>query len=337
IIEGKEGVVLGGQPYGGIWNHTWLDRQVKLIGRVPVGDEIYEVEFDALIPERAIHSCHKDVDAMKVPDAFKHELFKAVMGYDSKQAFVAELRELGLSENDLQVGSWYFVPRTGPLLLAEKKIVSYGHDDRGPTFCGVTAGLASSIDTRTFPAIVYGCNREEIGSTGGDGALSPFIDMAVDTLLKLEGVPERDISAALQRRVYWNSVMFSGDVDIAITTSDEPYQDENYGAHMNRGVVVVKSNGSATQSMGHRASDMMARFTTDLLNDAGVMYQMAELPSKPQQGGGGTIARHFGERGIDTIDIGPPVGNMHGQEPYLHIGDLAMAEEADAALINRKK
>ncbi|MFH1505766.1 MAG: hypothetical protein ABIE94_02145, partial [archaeon] len=46
IIEGKEGVVLGGQPYGGIWNHTWLDRQVKLIGRVPVGDEIYEVEFD---------------------------------------------------------------------------------------------------------------------------------------------------------------------------------------------------------------------------------------------------------------------------------------------------
>ena len=50
-----------------------------------------------------------------------------------------------------------------------------------------------------------------------------------------------------------------------------------------------------------------------ILDQAGVIWQMAEL-GKVDEGGGGTIALYMANRNIDTLDAGTPVLAMHS--PY---------------------
>ena len=62
-----------------------------------------------------------------------------------------------------------------------------------------------------------------------------------------------------------------------------------------------------------RASDASAEvvaYIRRVLDEAGVVWQMAEL-GKVDAGGGGTVACYMAERDIDTIDAGVPVLSMH--------------------------
>ena len=47
-----------------------------------------------------------------------------------------------------------------------------------------------------------------------------------------------------------------------------------------------------------------------IMDDAGVIWQMAEL-GKVDAGGGGTVACYMANRDIDTLDAGVPVLSMH--------------------------
>ena len=55
------------------------------------------------------------------------------------------------------------------------------------------------------------------------------------------------------------------------------------------------------------------------LDNAGVVWQMAEL-GKVDAGGGGTVAMFMAERNIDTLDAGVPVLPMHA--PFETVGKL---------------
>ena len=54
----------------------------------------------------------------------------------------------------------------------------------------------------------------------------------------------------------------------------------------------------------------MVAYTRRILDEAGVIWQMAEL-GKVDAGGGGTVALFMANRNIDTIDAGVPVLSMH--------------------------
>ena len=56
-----------------------------------------------------------------------------------------------------------------------------------------------------------------------------------------------------------------------------------------------------------------------ILDDAGVIWQMAEL-GKVDAGGGGTVACYMANRDIDTLDAGVPVLSMHA--PYETVSKL---------------
>ena len=56
-----------------------------------------------------------------------------------------------------------------------------------------------------------------------------------------------------------------------------------------------------------------------VLDDAGVIWQMAEL-GKVDAGGGGTVACYMANRDIDTLDAGVPVLSMHS--PYETVSKL---------------
>lgn len=334
ISEGPEGVILSGKPYGGIWPHTWIDAQVEVIGTVPKKDGVASITFDGLMSERGIHITSKDVNSMTVSKAFPHEMLKVVTGYDSKKNFLKMLKKNKMDEKDFFRGSWYVVPKANSLLLGGELIAGYGHDDR---ICIYTQ-LRSTIESkdRTFPVVVYGCSREEIGSTGIDGAQGSFIDMATDNLLKLEGMKDTDISGAVKRAMFAKSRMISADVDLALTSYDAFNQDEAIASRLGHGITLIKATGGSNQYEGNMATDEMTGYLMDLLDKDKVVYQKGELPSKLQVGGGGTISMYFAQKGIPVIDAGPPVGNMHGKFPIAHVGDLYQTKKAYDSFIGRK-
>jgi len=47
-----------------------------------------------------------------------------------------------------------------------------------------------------------------------------------------------------------------------------------------------------------------------LLNRSGVPWQTGEL-GKVDEGGGGTVAKHLAEYGMDIVDAGPALLSMH--------------------------
>ena len=54
----------------------------------------------------------------------------------------------------------------------------------------------------------------------------------------------------------------------------------------------------------------MVAYIRRVLDEAGVVWQMAEL-GKVDAGGGGTVAMYMANRNITTLDAGVPVLSMH--------------------------
>lgn len=130
--------------------------------------------------------------------------------------------------------------------------------------------------------------------------------------------------------------MLSSDVDIALTSYDAANQDKEIASRFNQGMVLVKSNRGAYQGGGNLAPDYLASYLVDLFDQKNVKYQLSELPTKLQKGGGGTIAMHFAHRGIPVIDAGVPIGNMHGKHSTAHVGDLGQLIKGYKAFIQRE-
>ena len=68
-----------------------------------------------------------------------------------------------------------------------------------------------------------------------------------------------------------------------------------------------------------------------MLDDAGALWQMAEL-GKVDYGGGGTIAQYMANRNIDTLDAGVPVLAMHAPFETVSKLDCYMTYKAMRAL-----
>ena len=92
---------------------------------------------------------------------------------------------------------------------------------------------------------------------------------------------------------------------------------------MSRGLGDVYKRQKYTGARGKSgASDADAEtvaYIRNLFDEAGVIWQIAEL-GKVDAGGGGTVAMFMAERNIDTLDAGVPVLSMHS--PFETVGKL---------------
>ena len=86
--------------------------------------------------------------------------------------------------------------------------------------------------------------------------------------------------------------------------------EKNNCGYAGQGLAFNKYTGSRGKS---GASDANAEFVAKIrkiMDDANVSYHINEL-GKVDQGGGGTIAYIMANYGMDVIDCGVPVFNMH--------------------------
>ena len=104
--------------------------------------------------------------------------------------------------------------------------------------------------------------------------------------------------------------MLSADVTAAADPHFSDVDSTGNEARLNKGPCASKYTGGASKS---GASDCRAEFIADIrrmMEAEKVVWQMAEL-GKAEKGGGGTIAMFMARFGMDVLDFGTPLLNMH--------------------------
>ncbi len=212
----------------------------------------------------------------------------------------------GMEEEDFLSAELEIVPadKARDCGLDRSMILSYGQDDR---VCAYTS-LAAQLDTQTQ---AYTCccllvDKEEIGSVGATGMQSRFFENTVAELMELTGA----YSELGLRRCLSSCRMLSSDVSAAFDPLYASYFEKRNSAYFGKGLVFNKYTGSRGKSGSNDANaEYMAKIRA-IFDRHGVAFQTAEL-GKVDVGGGGTIAYISALYGMEVIDSGVAVLNMH--------------------------
>lgn len=314
--------------YGGIKKFHWLVHPLALYGvivkpdgtkvEVAIGDEPGDPVFQItdILPHFGAEQSGK-----KVSEAFDPEDMDVLIGSapepgadkDAKETVKRNILRLlaeryGVTEEDFLSAELELVPAGMPrdLGLDRSMITGYGHDDRVCAY----AGLRALMDLPAAPrrtGMVLLCDKEEIGSVGATGMDSTFFENSVAELIARQDTPRPELAV---RRALEASRMLSADV-CAASDPHFPYADSTGNmAKMNAGGCLIKYTGARGKS---GASDARAEFIADLRRifaKEGVVWQAGEL-GRCEKGGGGTIALYLARYGMDVVDFGVPLFNMH--------------------------
>ena len=322
--------------YGGIKKYQWLVLPLALYGvivrkdgtkvEVVLGDDPKDPVF--MISDILPH-LGKDQEKKTIREFFPAEDMDVIAATDAAAAYAGDTakdkkdeavrksfvellkKKYNVTEEDLLSAELEIVPAGLPreVGLDRSLIAAYGHDDRVCAYAGLSALLdvakAKTPPARTCACIL--CDKEEIGSTGASGMESSFFENTVAELLDRESSGSRDIDV---RRALEASTMLSADVTAAADPHFPDVDSTGNEARLNKGPCASKYTGGASKS---GASDCRAEFIAEIrrMMDAGkVVWQMAEL-GKAEKGGGGTIAQFMARFGMDVLDFGTPLLNMH--------------------------
>ena len=246
-----------------------------------------------------------------------------------KLRIISLLHEMyGISEQDFASAEIEFVPafKARDLGLDRSMIGAYGHDDRCCAWPALSAlvALAGEKGGPEKTAICYWSDKEETGSAGNTGAQSKGFEHFIAALCEGAG--------ADTRRCLSNSAMLSADVNAAFDPSWAAVFDKKNASFMGKGLALSKYTGSGGK---YGASDANAEFCARvraIMNRNNIPWQFGEL-GKVDKGGGGTIALHAANLGIEVMDCGIPVLSMHSPFEVLSKVDLYAAYRAYAAFL----
>ena len=200
-------------------------------------------------------------------------------------------------------------------------IGAYGHDDRVCAYPSITA-LLENCDNPRRTVITILADKEEVGSDGPTGMKGKLFSDLVDKI-------SRDLSAdpAIVRA---RSACLSADVTAAFDPNYPEVFEKRNSAIIHCGVGLAKYTGRAGKAGTNDSGAEFVAKMRKLFDDAGVVWQMAEL-GKVDQGGGGTVAMFISTLNIDTIDLGVPVIAMHSPFEVISKADLYEAHKAFSA------
>ena len=183
-------------------------------------------------------------------------------------------------------------------------ILAYGQDDRVCAFTSMKAMLDTPATERTMCCILV--DKEEIGSVGATGMQSRFFENAVAEVMNLTG----EYSELNMRRCLARCCMLSSDVSSAYDPSFAGSFDRKNVAYLGGGMVFNKFTGSRGKSGSNDANAEYIAHIRKIFEEKEIQFQTAEL-GKVDLGGGGTIAYILALYGMNVIDSGVAVMNMH--------------------------
>ena len=332
--------------YGGIKKYQWVTLPLAIHGVVIKKDgtrvelNIGEKEDDPVIgvTDLLVHLAGEQLEkaGSKVVEG---EALDVLVGNrplegEEKDAVKAQILHLleqqhGLAEDDFISAELEVVPagKARDCGLDRSMVMAYGHDDRVCAFAGLSAFLHTEQQQKTVCCLLV--DKEEIGSVGATGMKSRFFENTVAELLELTG----NYSDLKLRRCLSRSRMLSTDVSSAFDPSYAHAFDKRNVAYVGGGMVMKKFTGSRGKSGANDANAEYIGVLRKVLDDAAVTWQTAEL-GKVDYGGGGTISYIAALYGMEVIDCGVPVLNMHAPWEVISKADLYEAAKGYHAFLN---
>lgn len=207
-------------------------------------------------------------------------------------------------------------------------ILAYGQDDRVCAYASLRAMLDVEKVSRTTCCIF--ADKEEIGSVGATGMQSRFVENSLAELMNLMG----NYSEISLRRCLKNSRMLSSDVAAAYDPSFASSFDKKNVAYLGNGMVFNKFTGSRGKSGSNDANPEYIAKIRAILEEEEIPFQMSEL-GRVDLGGGGTIAYILALYGMEVIDCGVAVLNMHAPWEAVSKVDVYVAKQGYEAFLKR--
>lgn len=323
LYETEDMAYLDTHYYGGIKKYQWVTLPLAIHGVVVKKDGtsvdvcIGEKPEDPVfcVTDLLIHLAGAQMEkkAAKVIEGEKLDVLVGSMPLKDeekdavKKGVLEILKETyGMEEEDFMSAELEVVPagRAREMGFDRSMIMSYGQDDRVCAFTSLAAMLETESVDKTACCLLV--DKEEIGSVGATGMQSHFFENVVAELLNLQG----DYNELKLRRCMAHSRMLSSDVNAAYDPLFADAFEKRSASFMGRGVVFSKFTGSRGKSGSNDANAEYLAALRKIMDDNQVNYQMAEL-GKVDIGGGGTIAYILSLYGMEVIDSGVAVLNMH--------------------------
>jgi aspartyl aminopeptidase len=312
--------------YGGIKKYQWVTLPLAIHGVVAKKDgtvveiNIGEKDNDPVfcVSDLLIHLASKQMEK-KAREVIEGENLDLLIGSiplkngekEKVKAGVLEIlkESYGIQEEDFMSAELEVVPagRAREMGFDKSMIMAYGQDDRVCAYTSLLAMLDIESKERTTCCLLV--DKEEIGSVGATGMQSRFFENMVAELINLSG----NYSDIILKRCLQNCMMLSSDVNAAFDPLFSEVFSKTSSSYLAGGVVFNKFTGRGGKSGSNDANAEYLAKIRKIMDDAGVTFQMSEL-GKVDAGGGGTIAYIMALYGMNVIDCGVPVLNMHA--PY---------------------
>lgn len=273
--------------------------------------------------------------ASKVIEGEKLDLLigSVPLAKEEKDAVKANVLKLlkdqyGIEEEDFISAELEIVPAGAAreLGLDRSMIMSYGQDDRVCAYTSLAAMLEAKDLKRTACCLLV--DKEEIGSVGATGMQSHFFENTVAELINLEG----KYSELKLKRCLSHCYMLSSDVNAGYDPLFADAFEKKNASFCGQGVVFSKFTGSRGKSGSNDANAEYLAKLRKVMDDNHVIYQTAEL-GKVDIGGGGTIAYILSLYGMEVIDSGVAVLNMHAPWEITSKADVYEAKKCYAAFL----
>ena len=326
LYESDGFALLDTHYYGGVKKYQWVTIPLSLHGVVVKKDGsvidvvIGEDDNDPVvgITDLLIHlsatQLQKTADKVIEGENLDVNVGSIPLDSEEKDAVKANVLKLlkekyDIEEEDFLSAEIEVVPsgKARDFGLDRSMVLGYGHDDRVCAYTSLMAILETNNPTYTSCCILV--DKEEIGSVGATGAQSLFFENTIAELLHLCG----DDSYLSLKRTMTNSQMLSSDVSAGFDPLYKEVNDAKNAAYLGNGIVFNKYTGARGKSGSNDANPEYMAKLRQIMDEAKIHFQTAEL-GKVDQGGGGTIAYILGNYNMDVIDAGIAVLNMHA--PY---------------------
>ena len=205
-------------------------------------------------------------------------------------------------------------------------IMGYGQDDRVCAYTSLIAMLEVENTEKTSCCLLV--DKEEIGSVGATGMQSKFFENTLAEIIDRMG----KFSELALRRCLANSRMLSSDVSAAYDPAFASAFEKKNAAFFGKGMVFNKFTGSRGKSGSNDANAEYMAAIRKIMDDEKITFQTAEL-GKVDVGGGGTIAYILSLYGMEVIDCGVAVLNMHAPWEITSKADIYETKKGYAAFL----
>lgn len=338
--------------YGGVKKYQWVTLPMCLRGVVikedgtrvdiAIGDDPSDPVVG--ISDLLIH-LSKDQMAEPMAKAVKGEDLNVLVGSrpakkekdgdkDLVKKYVLQIlnEKYGIIEEDFVSAELEIVPAgmARDYGLDRSMVIGYGHDDRVCSYTSMMALLDIESPERTCGCIL--CDKEEVGSMGATGMQSEVFKYLLADMMEAHG----ETSNKEYRQAIVNTFMLSSDVSAGFDPNYPSVNEIKNTAFLGRGIVFNKYTGSGGKGGCNDANPEFIAKIRQAMNKNEIAWQTAEL-GKVDQGGGGTIAYIMANYGMNVIDAGIAVQNMHAPFEVVSKGDVYEAYRAYKAFLEEMK